>query len=197
MSFITEDEYVYIKPNSLSNEVCDDLIRLFDNDLSEFVKPGVTLNNTLSDIKQTFDLGLTVNNNIHDNAMFIELNTNINSYFHMVINTYGEGIINLMNIKDSGFQIQKYNRGEGYYKYHHDSCHSGDKTQIRMVAFIWYLNTVDEGGETEFFNGRFKIKPEKGKLLLFPATWTYTHRGNMPISGDKYIITGWIYSDIL
>jgi hypothetical protein len=37
------------------------------------------------------------------------------------------------------------------------------------------------------------VKPEAGKLLFFPATWTYPHRGMMPISNDKYIITGWIY----
>jgi len=196
MSFITEDEYIYVKPNSLTNEICDELIHLFENDLSEFVIRGVTLNNTLSDIKQTFDLKLTINNNIHDHHLFTELNSNINKYFDSITNKYCKGILGITNAKDNGFQIQKYNRGEGYYKYHHDSCHSNDKTQTRIIAFIWYLNSVDEGGETEFFNGKIKIKPEKGKLLLFPATWTYIHRGNMPLSHDKYIVTGWLYSDI-
>jgi hypothetical protein len=55
---------------------------------------------------------------------------------------------------------------------------------------------VNEGGETEFFNGRIKIKPEKGKLLLFPSTWTFMHKGNTPISSNKYIVTGWLYADI-
>lgn len=200
MSFIVEDEYIYVKQNSLSSEICDELIRLFENDLSSFVRPGATLNNNNTDIKKTFDLKLNANNNIYDNPMFVELNMNINNYFIIINNRYrhsnNRGIVRLNNAADTGFQIQKYNRGEGYYKYHHDSAHSINKTQNRMIAFIWYLNTVDEGGETEFFNGRIKIKPEKGKLLLFPATWTYPHRGNMPISGDKYIVTGWLYSDI-
>ena len=34
-----------------------------------------------------------------------------------------------------------------------------------------------------------------GKLLIFPATWTYMHRGNVPISEDKYIVTGWLYGN--
>ena len=42
-----------------------------------------------------------------------------------------------------------------------------------------------------FKNG--KIKAEKGKLLIFPSSWTYIHRGNIPISDDKYIITGWVH----
>ena len=65
-----------------------------------------------------------------------------------------------------------------------DSC--------RIVTFLFYLNDVEEGGETFFYNG--KVKPEAGKLILFPATWTYNHKGNMPISNDKYIVTGWFYN---
>ena len=151
MSFIVEDEYIYVKQNSLSSEIREELIRLFENDLSSFVRPGVTFNNTLSDIKKTFDLALNANNNIYDNPMFVELNMNINNYFIIINNRYrhsnNRGIVGLNNAADTGFQIQKYNRGEGYYKYHHDSTHSINKTQNRMIAFIWYLNTVDEGAE--------------------------------------------------
>jgi hypothetical protein len=53
---------------------------------------------------------------------------------------------------------------------------------------------VNIGGETEI-TGYIKIKPKTGSLLLFPATWTYPHCGKMPISNDKYIITGWVYMD--
>ena len=100
---------------------------------------------------------------------------------------------NVYKINDTGYQIQEYKKNEGYYKWHLDGAPGDDtgNTNKRMIAFIWYLNTVDVGGETMFSNG--KIKAERGKLLLFPTTWTYLHRGNMPISDNKYIITGWIY----
>jgi len=64
----------------------------------------------------------------------------------------------------------------------------------RIITFIWYLNNVEEGGETLFED--FKIKPMEGSLLFFPATWTYPHSGAMPTSNDKYIITGWIYNKV-
>jgi hypothetical protein len=48
---------------------------------------------------------------------------------------------------------------------------------------------------TEFLNGK-KIKPEPGKIVFFPTTWTYAHRGQPIEKGNKYIVTGFIYTDI-
>jgi hypothetical protein len=55
-----------------------------------------------------------------------------------------------------------------------------------------YLNDVPEAGETEFvYQGR-KIRPRAGSLLIAPAGFTHTHRGNRPVGGDKYIATSWV-----
>lgn len=92
----------------------------------------------------------------------------------------------------NGFQIQRIKKGE-YYHWHMD--HFWDEK--RMVGYIYYLNTLDEedDGATEFTHGR-KIKPEEGKLLLFPSTWTYVHRGCEVKGKTKYIITGWITEEM-
>ena len=50
-------------------------------------------------------------------------------------------------------------------------------------------------GYTEFKNG-IKIQPEQGKLLIFPAVWSYIHRGFPPKTETKYICTGWIHTEI-
>ena len=34
--------------------------------------------------------------------------------------------------------------------------------------------------------------PRTGSLLIAPAAFTHTHRGNMPRGGDTYIATSWI-----
>ena len=31
-----------------------------------------------------------------------------------------------------------------------------------------------------------------GALLIAPAAFTHTHRGNRPVGGDKYIATSWV-----
>ena len=62
---------------------------------------------------------------------------------------------------------------------------------LRWVAWMVYLNDVEEGGETEFLYQSLRIKPKKGMAVIWPGTYTHLHRGNPPLKGDKYILTGW------
>ena len=56
---------------------------------------------------------------------------------------------------------------------------------------MFYLNDVEEGGETEFYNQKVKIKPKKGTCVIFPTYNTHLHKGHIPISNDKYILNMW------
>ena len=88
-------------------------------------------------------------------------------------------------------QIQKTKPTEGYHVWH---CETGTaNTSNRLLTFILYLNDIEEGGETEFLYYPKRIKPEAGKLILFPGSFTHTHRGNQPLKDTKYIVTGWIF----
>ena len=61
----------------------------------------------------------------------------------------------------------------------------------RVLAFMTYLNTVEEAG-TEFKFQNFKATAKKGKTLIWPTDFTHTHRGVISLSKEKYIITGWL-----
>ena len=93
------------------------------------------------------------------------------------------------------FNIQKYDREKGHYNGWHveQDCLA---TSNRAFVFILYLNNVKEGGETEFLipdnDGYFKVQPKAGRLVIHPASWPYIHKGNMPITNDKYIVTTWL-----
>ncbi len=92
--------------------------------------------------------------------------------------------------KDMGYAVQRTLPGE-YYAWHIDGG-SHEFSQRQLVA-IWYLNDVPgPGGETEFSYQDLRIRPECGKLLLFPPFWTHRHRGVELCSGVKYIATTWI-----
>lgn len=87
------------------------------------------------------------------------------------------------------FKVQKTKIGGGYHVWHYES---GDRElSHRLLTWILYLNDVHEGGETEFLYQHMRIKPEQGTLVIWPAAFTHTHRGNPPLSNEKYIVTGW------
>jgi len=66
------------------------------------------------------------------------------------------------------------------------------KTSVRTVAFLWYLNTVEEGGETVFPVLGKRVAPRAGRLLMMPPNWMFEHIGEAPVSGDKYILTSYL-----
>jgi hypothetical protein len=91
--------------------------------------------------------------------------------------------------------LQKYLKGSGGYPHWHSEIYPKDgrcEQLHRVLAFLFYLNDVSEGGETEFFYQEKKVQPKAGRMVIFPAGFTHTHRGNMPKSNDKYIITSWV-----
>ena len=63
----------------------------------------------------------------------------------------------------------------------------------RAMAWMIYLNDDFKGGETEFKYQKHREIPETGKLVIWPASYTHTHRGGMIMDGTKYIATGWIH----
>ncbi len=93
--------------------------------------------------------------------------------------------------------MQKYGKNKGGYFHWHSEFypHPTDPSQPslhRTLLWMFYLNDVEQGGETEFYFQKLKSKPKMGTLVIAPADFTHTHRGNKPISNDKYIFTSWI-----
>jgi hypothetical protein len=92
--------------------------------------------------------------------------------------------------KDMGYQVQRYRPGE-FYHWHIDGG-SHELSQRQLVA-LWYLNDVPgPGGETQFLYQDASIKPQRGKLVLFPPFWTHEHRAAELKAGVKYIATTWV-----
>lgn len=180
------DYFIKVYANALSDEVCDEIIKKFEK--SE-IYDGVTAGGYDPNVKKTKDFHLS-RGKIEDwkeidTALYTSLTNHLKRY-------YAETHLRPMeNLEDTGFQIQRYRKNDGHYVMHHDSSREFDK--YRVLTFLWYLNDVHEGGETNFYN-KIWVKPKKGQLVFFPATWNHEHMGCMPISNDKYIVTGWIYT---
>ena len=145
-----------------------------------------------------------------DERIFMDL-SNHNNMFHVdadlckffyqtVVKTYEEkygkkydSLRAVVQHSPKGMSIQKTRPHQGYHAWH---CENADLcTSSRVMAYTLYLNSVEEGGETEFLYQGVKIKPEPGKLAFFPAYYTHPHRGNPIYKGIKYIVSGWYTLD--
>jgi hypothetical protein len=201
-----EDKYLFINKFSLSKEICNDVIQMFEQ--QDEKHPGFTIGGVATDVKDTFDYVIDKNNPKwykYYNLLYSELQRNIKEYIKSLnkddfINNNDQNTKHTQynffekELSFKTFQVQRYIKNTGRYIYHNDFAWDFVNKKHRVITFIWYLNDVEEGGETAF-NGTTFVKPETGKLVLFPATWTYPHCGRVPISSNKYIITGWIFTD--
>ena len=84
------------------------------------------------------------------------------------------------------YNIQRYNEGEGYFSPH---CEYSKTHPKRMLAWMIYLNTCNEGTEFPFQN--LRLRARQGMMAVWPAYWTHPHKGITPTTQTKFIATGW------
>ena len=187
------ERYIVEVKNNLTPEICKRIIEYFENSNEKeigFVGDG----QYIPDLKKTKDLRIT--DNEIDSILYEKLSEGLKIYHEHFLKlidkienkTYVTDF--LADIRDTWYIIGKYEKGDHFY-WHQDM----DKSQSRILACIWYLNSLDtkiHGGSTEFLCGK-NIEPEEGKLLIFPSTWPFIHKGSELLTNKaKYIITTFI-----
>jgi len=183
---IKPNTFIFEKRNALSPELCQRAIERFETHADEQYEGriGQRAEHDRS-VKKSTDLvgrGKPHWKDI-DQALFRSIGQAIVEFRERF--PYFKG-----RFKDMGYAIQRTSPGE-HYHWHIDGG-SHEFSQRQLVA-VWYLNDVPgPGGETEFLFQNVKVKPEQGKLLLFPPFWTHEHRGVTLQQGVKYIATTWV-----
>jgi len=176
----------------LPSHFCDEIVGIFDRTLLSDPVEGGFVQDSLG------------NNNMYRTDKFMcfeeicgsqSLNYSqaINDHLSRALTEYIEFFPVLSGQFTSLFSVrqklQKTPISGGFHGWHCENMHV--ETLSRVLAWTIYLNDVDEGGETEFLYQSERVKAKKGKTSIFPAGFMHTHRGNPPISNDKYILTGW------
>jgi len=186
-------EHIWVFKNFFKEKYIDDLIETFE----EHDERGLTLPRSAYD---TQDISRK-----KDEAIFLK---------HLPASMFSQGdIIDVLEnevtqhfeeeypiIKDvykglfvSGAKLQKTRPSGGYHIWH--SEHNTDPSSNRtLLAWGLFLNTFEEGdgGELEFLYQSKRLKPTRNHLVVWPAGFTHMHRGNPPLKGDKYLLTGWL-----
>ncbi len=178
--------FIFEKHNSIPAQACQEMINRFEHHKEDQYQGRIgQMAKEDQSIKKSTDL--VVSGKEHwqdvDRGLFSSLGVAIKEFRETY--PYFKG-----PFKDMGYAIQRTEPGE-HYHWHIDGG-SHEFSQRQLVA-LWYLNDVPgPGGETEFLFQDVKIKPEQGKLILFPPFWTHEHRGVTLEQGVKYIATTWI-----
>lgn len=179
------NDFIHIHDNVLELNTCNFLIDLFEDQEDKhevivndrkpnFVQFNLTENSTIS--KEVTDIhNLLIQKTIKYRDMYYE--------------TYDKRVFPEKHAFEQ-FRIKRYNPEEDQAFDTHVDVVDHD-TSRRYISFMWYLNDVDEGGETVFLD--LKIKPETGKLVVFPPLWMFPHMGKDPISNPKYILTTYLH----
>ncbi len=103
-------------------------------------------------------------------------------------------ILKNARMEADGLKMKRIKPGGGFHDWHYES---GKDQPARKVVIQMYLNDIDEAGETEFLYQNKRFAPKKNRVLVWPADWSHTHRGNPPIGKTtKYILTTWIQESL-
>ena len=175
----------FLRAAYMPESICDRLRDFFEENTDNHHK-GYSGGRIQEQVKKSTDLPLELVP--YYSEYFWELQKIIDMYikeYPACNEGYPFGII-------EGCQIQRYYPSEGYYAWHteRDSCLP--QVQDRHLVFMTYLNDVDDEGETEFYHQKLKVKPKKGLTIIWPADWTFKHRGITSPTETKWICTGWL-----
>ena len=173
-----------------NQDTCDQLITLYQNSDQKFA--GIVGVDTLDPkMKQSTEIifqPFNLHEKNHCTRIYLdELQLMLNQYVEKFPTCNMGAPFSI----EENVKIQHYKPGEGYHVLHCERSSKEFPFAARHLVFMTYLNDVENEGGTEFPNQNIIIKPQKGKTLIWPADWTYSHKGIVAPTEDKYIITGW------
>ena len=188
------NDFIFTIDNSLDELFCRKVIQKFNQESG--IYDGRIGGDRRIDkkVKQTKDFVLSESSiwEKEDDVFYKALKDGLDKYHRHIRSIHKNALAQPQyQVKDTGYKLQRYEPG-GFYDWHNDW--SMQDNASRIYVFMWYLNTIkkEDGGYTEFGDGT-RLQPKCGTLVVFPATWTYLHRG-FPPKVRKYICNGWIYS---
>ena len=187
-----DSSQIYEFPNMLSDSECDKIIELSREKVKRSTVIGESKLNDISSVRTSE-------------------NTFLSNSVDPLMKSIDDRIQNIVGINPENYedlQVVHYDPGT-FYKAHWDACDPNKdhrcsedykKGGFRFATFLLYLNDDMEGGETDFPLIGKKIKPEKGKGVLFfnleddlsKRRELSKHAGLPPTKGEKWMCNKWI-----
>lgn len=185
---LTHQDFIGLYEDAISKEECQAIIDRL-NEHMEIKTP------TIRKGEDQFPVGAIgrMDYQVFAHKLFGKVSNDINMVLDKCIQLYADEFFvlkNVGNLRSEEIKLQMTPPKGGYHVWHceQDARQHSD----RVLAWTLYLNDIPDGeGETEFLWQGLRVKPKAGRLCIFPAAFTHSHRGNPVYSCDKYIATGW------
>lgn len=193
------DDFIGVWEDFIPEYFCDELISKFEEIEKEWDGLGIAQNNIdeeyavwdgtaqFSDSKNLGRSDKQILLNYADAKRSYAVNQYLSACFGDYCRVYGQ--LQGVHMMNSDLKFQKTPEGGGYHVWHYES--GAFDVKHRELTWMVYLNDDFEGGETEFLYQKRRLQPKKGTVVIFPAGLTHVHKGNLVLSGTKYILTGW------
>jgi hypothetical protein len=193
---------VAYQDDAIPGDVCDDLVK-FINKRPHLHRVGITVGGHMPDTKHCIDVYITPLNEQakkKDIKKLKEFEDVLFNSFTKVLTEYCDNYAYLgewTQRVDTGYQYQRYIKGEGFYKTHIDGgAFLPPPSDRRVLAAIFYFNTIEVGGGTYFDLHDYTCDAVRGRIAIFPAGFNYPHGGLVPESEDKHIVSTFICAPV-
>ena len=181
--------FIEVYNNVLTSEQCEKIIDFIN---SSDLTPGLVQTPLKADLIQSEKDSWDISLNADDTS--IEINDLIFNSLTRCIQDYKKQHPQIDQLATwrycQEYNLQKYNPGQAYHSIHCENMNP--KSSLRILAWMFYLNTVTDGGGTYFDNYDLTMNAVQGRCVIWPAYWTHFHRGIVSKTETKYIVTGWM-----
>ena len=181
------DDFMMRNTGCLTKETCEFLINYFNKNEHISSAGGTEVDKNGNVVSKLDDLEIEINIFNFNNDLREGIFTTISKYVekYPLINT----AICKWQVDDYAI-LMRYEPGKSYDSIH---CENGGiYYSKRIFAWMIYLNTIKDGGGTEFIHQNKTLSPIEGDMYIWPAHWTHMHRGVVAPNDRKYLLTGWV-----
>lgn len=190
MSLLLTD-FIRVIDNAIPEALCEELIRRFDQSPHVYEgKVGTEKGEYIPEFRSCLELNIMAYPGFEDLQpyLFRVLQVSTDAYQRSVQGSYFP-----QRYAFEQLRMKRYRAGGGHIDQFRDHVDVDSASSAkRFLACFYYLNDVSCGGETRFPYLAKDIEPRRGRVVMFPPMWNYVHSGEIPISGDKYLLGSYL-----
>lgn len=178
-------DYILVCDHGLDAGICGAVLEEYAG-AAEW-RPTSVVGGYLPDKRRCDSISLTDSNVVSRSSRRQELASQVLKSIGSAAKAYSARHAGCSVSRAFGVELLRYKPG-GFYVQHHDASFE----LPRILTCIVGMNSDFEGGALTWFDERIRIRPETGRIILFPSNFLFPHSAEPTTSGLRYVIVSWL-----